>query len=107
MEVPRLEVQLELQLLDYATATAMPDPSCIRDLHHSSRQHQILNPLSEFRDRICNLKVPSQIHFCCATMGTPCSWVLANIQADAKQSGKERFCSESCPRAIPWDPLDC
>ena len=48
MEVPRLRVQLELQLLAYATA--MPDPSLVCDLHHSSRQHQILNPLSEARN---------------------------------------------------------
>ena len=47
MEVPR---QSELQLLAYATATATPDPSHICNLHHSSRQCQILNPLSEARD---------------------------------------------------------
>ena len=47
MEVPRLWVQLELQLLAFATATAMQDPSHVCNLHHSSRQHQILNPLSE------------------------------------------------------------
>ena len=29
MEVPRLGVELELQLLAYATATAMPDLSCL------------------------------------------------------------------------------
>ena len=33
-----------------AYATATPDPSCICDLHHSSEQHQIFNPLSEARD---------------------------------------------------------
>ena len=32
MEVPRLEVKLELQLLAHATATAMPDRSHICDL---------------------------------------------------------------------------
>ena len=38
MEVPKLGVQLELQLSAYttATATAMPDLSCVWDLHHSS-----------------------------------------------------------------------
>ena len=51
MEVPRLGVQLELQLLAYATATAIPDPSCICDLHHGSRQCPILNPRSTARDR--------------------------------------------------------
>ena len=50
MEVPRLEVELELQMLAYTTARAIWDPSLICDLHHSSRQHQILHPLSEARD---------------------------------------------------------
>ena len=31
----------------------------------------ILNPLREARDRTRNLMVPIQIHFRCATMGTP------------------------------------
>ena len=50
MEVPRLLVELELQLVAYATATARRDWSCICDLHYSSWQRQILNPLSEARD---------------------------------------------------------
>ena len=52
MEVPRLGVQSDLQLPAYATATATPDPSRIRNLHHLSRQCQILDPLSEARDQI-------------------------------------------------------
>ena len=40
----------ELQLPAYATATVTPDPSRVCDLHPSSRQRQILNPLSEARD---------------------------------------------------------
>ena len=36
MEVPRPGVELELQLLAYATATAMPDLRSVCDLHHSS-----------------------------------------------------------------------
>ena len=50
---PRLGIQLELQLLSYATATATLDPSQVFDLHHSSRQCWILNPLSEARDQTC------------------------------------------------------
>ena len=46
MEVIRLVVKLELQLLAYATATVTPDLSCIR----------ILNPLSEARDQTCILR---------------------------------------------------
>ena len=34
----------------YTTATAMGYPSQGYNLHHSSRQHQILNPLNETRD---------------------------------------------------------
>ena len=54
-----------------ATATAMPDPSCICDLYQSSQQHQILNLLSEASDQTCNLIVPSWIRFRCATPGMP------------------------------------
>ena len=39
-----------MELLAYTTATAMPDQSCICDLHCSLWQHWILNPLSEARD---------------------------------------------------------
>ena len=51
MEFPRLGVDSELKQLAYVTATAMWDPRCVFDLHHSSWQRQILNPLSEARDR--------------------------------------------------------
>ena len=68
MEAPRLGVELELPA--YTTATAVPDPSCICDLHHSSQQCQILNPLSKAKDRTRNM-VPSWICFRCTTMGTP------------------------------------
>ena len=51
MDVPRLGVQLELQLLTYTTATAIWDLSHVCDLHHSSRQSQILNPLNKARDQ--------------------------------------------------------
>ena len=58
MEIPRLGVKLELQLLAYATATAMWDPSCIYHLHESSQYCQILNPLSKARDQIHILMDP-------------------------------------------------
>ena len=50
MEVLRVGGQSELQLLAYITATATQDPSCIRNLHHSSWKCQILDLLSEVRD---------------------------------------------------------
>ena len=71
MEVSRLGVKLELQLQAYTTATATSDLSCVCNPHHSSRQRQILSPLSKVRDRTHNVMVPSQIHFHCATTGTP------------------------------------
>ena len=46
-------IELELQLPAYTTATAMWDPSHVCDLHHSSQQCQIFNPLSEARDQTC------------------------------------------------------
>ena len=71
MEVPRSGVESELQLPASTTATATPDPSHVCDLHHSSRQRQILNPRGQgsnpqpttswFLVRFC---------FCCAMMGT-------------------------------------
>ena len=59
-------VQLEPQLQAYARATAprataTPDPSHIGDLHHSSWQCRILNPLREARDQTHVLMDPSQV----------------------------------------------
>ena len=71
MEVPRLGVELELQLPAYTIATATPDQSHVCGLNHGSQQRRILNSLSKTRDGTRSLMVPSRIHFCCATMGTP------------------------------------
>ena len=51
VEVPRPGVRLELWPLVYTTTTATPDLSRVFDLHHSSCQHRILNPVSKTRDR--------------------------------------------------------
>ena len=51
MEVPRLGLESELQLLAYATATATSDTSRFCDLHCSSAQCRILNPLSKARTK--------------------------------------------------------
>ena len=61
MEVPRIGVESELQLLAYITATAKPDLSRICNLLHSSQQDWILNPLSEARDWTHILMDTSQI----------------------------------------------
>ena len=71
MEVPRLGVESKLQLPAYTTTTAMQDLSHVYNLHHSSWQCWILNPLSEARDWTRNLMVPSRIRFHCTTTGTP------------------------------------
>ena len=71
MEVRRLGVSSELLLQAYTTATATADLSHVCDLHHSSWQCRILNPLSEARDQTLNLMVPRQIRFFCNTTGTP------------------------------------
>ena len=55
MEVPRLGVESELQLLAYTTVRATPDLSHICDLCCSLQPCEILNPLSEARDRTCIL----------------------------------------------------
>ena len=61
MEVPRLGVESDLQLLGYPPATAMQDLSHVCNLHHSSQQHQIPNPLREARDRTHILMAPRWI----------------------------------------------
>ena len=70
MEVPRLGVELELQLQACTAATAMQDLSCVCDLHHISRQRWILNLLSKARDQTYILLDPGRICFCCTTVGT-------------------------------------
>ena len=61
MELPRLGVESELQLLAYTAATATRDLSCVCDPYHSSQHRQIFNPLSKARDRTRNLMVLSRI----------------------------------------------
>ena len=59
MEVSRIGVKLEIQLLAYATATQNSSHVC--DLPQSSQQHWILSPLSKARDQTCNLMDPSHV----------------------------------------------
>ena len=61
MEVLRLGVKLNIQLPAYTTATAMPDLSCVCDLHRSSVQCQFLDSVSESRDQACILMDTSQV----------------------------------------------
>ena len=70
MGVPRLGVELELQLLSYSAATATPDLSSVCDIPQSSQQCWDLNPRSKARDWTCILMDASWVHYCWATMGT-------------------------------------
>ena len=63
MEVPRLGAELELQLMAYPTAPATWDPSHVCNLHHSSWQRWILNPLSKARDQTHVLVDARQVHY--------------------------------------------
>ena len=85
MEVSRLGVESDLQLSVYTAATATPDLRRVCDLHHRSWQCQILNPLSEARDRTRNLMVPSWIHFRCAMTATP---IVDNLKSKKRNREK-------------------
>ena len=52
MEIPRLGILSELQLLACATDIAMPDLSCVWNPHFSSRQCLVLDPQHRARDQI-------------------------------------------------------
>ena len=71
MEVLRVGVELELQLLAHATATAKQDLSRICNLYHRSQQCCILNALSKARDQTHVLMQTSRVRYCWAMMGTP------------------------------------
>ena len=72
------QVRGQDQLPTCATATAMPDPSHICDLRHSSLQLWIPDPLSEARDRTCKLMDISWICSHYATTGTSNSCILVH-----------------------------
>ena len=70
MEVPRLGVESEMQP-SYTTVSAMPDPSLVWDLYHSSQQCQIHNPLRKARDWTRILMDTNWVCYHWATTGTP------------------------------------
>ena len=79
MEVPRLGVQSELQLLAYAKATATLDLTHVWKLHHSSGQGQILNPVNKARDQTRILMELSRFVNCWATTRTPTLDIVKKI----------------------------
>ena len=93
MGVWRWGVKSELQLLAYTTATATRDPSRICDLHLSSPQCRILNPMSKARDRICVLM---DVRFVSAEpwreLPHVVSSILAPLPAHPSQLAKLQYC---------------
>ena len=77
MKVPRPGVESKLQLPAYTRATATQDSSRVCDLHCSSQQCQILNPLLEARDRTYILMVTSWIRYHWTMTGTLKALALA------------------------------
>ena len=72
MEVPRLRVELELQLPTYTTATELgiqASSATYTTAHGNTRS--LTHSLSEARDQTRILMDTSLIRFCCTMMGTP------------------------------------
>ena len=69
MEVPRLGVELELQLPAYTIARATPDPSHICSLRHSSLNAGSLTHWAEPGIKPEASWITSWVHFCWATAG--------------------------------------
>ena len=76
MEVSSLGIKPEVKLLAYTTAAATPHLSHVCNLHHSSGQDRIVNPLSQPRDQTWVLTHISPVHYCWTTMGTPVEYSL-------------------------------
>ena len=76
MEVPRLGVELELQLPACTTATATLDLSHLCNLHLGSWQCQMTYTPSEAKDQTHIPADISQVHFHCTTTGTPRKAIL-------------------------------
>ena len=75
MEVPRLRVKLELHLPAYATAQQHRIRALSVTYTHSSRQHWILNPLSEATDQTLTLMDTSQVR---ALAGTQQAFITSH-----------------------------
>ena len=97
MEVNWLAVELELWPPAYTTATAMPDPSCVCNLHHSSWQRQILNPLSEARDQICILMDTRRVLNLLSHSGNSLKWAIFIVRQKSWllpwKEEREEYCS--------------
>ena len=62
MEPQPQQLKIRATSVTYTTATETTQgPSRVFNLHHSSRQRQILNPLNKARERTYNFMVPRGI----------------------------------------------
>ena len=107
VEVPRLGVESELWPRASTTATATRDLGRVCDLHHSSQQCQMLNPLSKGRDPTCILMVPGRIHFHCASTGTPYNPFLiteGSLTSLTNNSSKKTTRPEGVKTTANWPP---
>ena len=100
-----MSVLLCWRLSSFSFATATRDPSLVCRLYHSSRQHQILKPRGEARDGTHILMDTRWIHFCCATTGTPESFLMGSEGEDHGVLGS-RFPSvaERPENSLPTPP---
>ena len=79
MEVRRLGAKSELWLPAYTTACGqLGIQASVCDLHHSSWQHQIPNPLSKARDRTCVLMDTSWVLNGLSYNGNSCHGICLN-----------------------------
>ena len=88
VEVPRLGVELELQVPGYTTATATLGPRRICDLCCSLQQCHILYSLSKARDQTCILTDMSQVLNLVSHKGNsvPCPILEANYNHNSKDT---------------------
>ena len=108
MEVPRLGVESDLQLLVYTTTIATPDPNCICNLYYSLWQCWILNPLSKARYWTWVLVDANWVHYWWATMGTPSSGDFLNTKSKGINSswGLRRGAREAWQLPFhPWSSV--
>ena len=72
MEVPSSQAKARIGAtaagLHHSHSNSESEQFC--ELHHSSRQCRILNPLNKARDQTCILMGISQVCFCCAMADT-------------------------------------
>ena len=83
----RVQIRAAAAGLHHSHSNAGSEP-CL-DVHNSSRQCQILNPLSKARNRgTCLLRNTSWVHFCWVRMGTPTPFYCSSGEVK-----KEFLCS--------------